>query len=85
MFDIDTFFGAGGSRWFRWFVARLVLFAVGNGIGGVLWGLISDEPAGDRSLPERFITNAYIWACLIATGLFALYDRQAKRQRTETD
>ncbi|MFG1819436.1 hypothetical protein ACGFIF_37140 [Kribbella sp. NPDC049174] len=84
LFDINTFYGAGASG-VRWYVARLGLLAVGNGIGGVLWGIVSDEPAGDRWFGERLISNAYLWVCLIATGLYAVYDRRVQRQRAETD
>ncbi|WP_328996702.1 hypothetical protein OG394_18830 [Kribbella sp. NBC_01245] len=47
--------------------------------------LVSDEAAGDRWFGERLISNTYVWACLIATGLYALYDRRIQRQRAETD
>ncbi|ADB34141.1 hypothetical protein Kfla_5125 [Kribbella flavida DSM 17836] len=82
LFDINTITGPRVPRWFLWTLARLGLLVVGNVIGRILWELVTGEPAGDRGLVERVVCNAYLWACLVATGVYALYDR---RQRTGTD
>jgi hypothetical protein len=84
LLDVNTFWDperkSGG---FRWIAARLGLFVVGTGIGSVLWGLV--DPGSDRSLVERVVSNVYIWACLIATAVYAVLDRRARRRSAVND
>ncbi|WP_020391413.1 hypothetical protein [Kribbella catacumbae] len=82
LFDINSMYNPRTPAWPRW-LGRLVLFGVGSGIGGILWRVV-DDSAGDRSFGERMLTNVYIWATLIATGLYALHDWRMRRQNAET-
>ncbi|GAB2648571.1 hypothetical protein GCM10009743_25190 [Kribbella swartbergensis] len=77
--DINTFY-LRGPGWIRWYAIRLVLFAIGRGIGGMIWPF-DDDSVWNHWLPESLIGNVYIWSCLIATGLYAAHDWGARRQQ----
>jgi hypothetical protein len=79
LFDVNTFFLAGRQGWPRWFAIRLILFVLGSVIGGILLRIIDKQPVGDIWFVGGLISNAYIWACVIATALYGVRDRQAHR------
>jgi len=58
----------------------VLLWGLGGLIGGLLWELATGEPADARSFVERFLTNAYLWAAVLTTALFALVRGWQKRR-----
>jgi hypothetical protein len=78
MFDINTMYSDDSGGWRRW-IYRLLLFGAGSGAGWLIWRLVDPASAGDRSFLERMVTNVYVWACLILTGVYWLLDRRRDR------
>ncbi|MEV6282089.1 hypothetical protein [Kribbella sp. NPDC051770] len=81
LFDTNTLY-YWGPGWVRWFVLRFVLLVIGTEVGAVLWRVVVDSD-GERSFFERMLTNVYIWACLIATLIYAIVDRRARRREEQ--
>jgi len=79
LFDFN-FMYEGDAPWWRQWLIRFALFGAGSLLGEFLWGIVVED-AGDRSFWERLLTNVYIWACLITTGLYALGDWRARRKK----
>lgn len=80
LFDINTMYEGEGKHWWAWWIARIALFGIGRLVGGVFWELATGEPAGDRSFLEQLLSNAYIWAMLLVSGVSALV-RGSKSRR----
>ncbi len=72
LFDFNSPYQGEGKHWWAWWIARIALFGIGRLVGGVFWELATGEPAGDRSFLEQILSNAYIWATLLTTGICAL-------------
>lgn len=84
LFDIDSFYTQEGWRWRLWLV-QVALFGVGDGVGWLIWRIVDADSASDRSFWERLLTNAYIWTCLIVTGVYAFRNWLARRKDLKTD
>ncbi|MFC9694943.1 hypothetical protein ACFTSF_40725 [Kribbella sp. NPDC056951] len=80
LFDFNTMYEGEGKRWWAWWIARIALFGIGRFVGGMFWELTTGEPADQRSFLEQILTNAYIWATLLTSGVLALVSGSKNRR-----